>query len=44
MAQGAGVPLQLGFLDYTKKCGGFGPIIVPTGLAEQLFKPPKPPE
>lgn len=22
----------------------FGPIIVPTGLAEQLFKPPKPPE
>lgn len=31
MAQGAGVPLQLGFLDYAKKCGGFGPVLTPSG-------------
>lgn len=31
IANGAGVPIVLGFLDYRRKIGGFGPIIKPTG-------------
>ena len=31
IALGAGVPIALGFLDYAKKQGGYGPIIHPTG-------------
>lgn len=31
IAQEAGVPIVLGFLDYGKKQGGFGPIIQPGG-------------
>ncbi|MEZ6187149.1 MAG: lysophospholipid acyltransferase family protein [Planctomycetota bacterium] len=31
MAQAAGVPIALGFLDFTNKRGGIGPMIVPTG-------------
>jgi 1-acyl-sn-glycerol-3-phosphate acyltransferase len=35
IAVGAGVPLQLGFLDYTRKVGGFGPVVMPTGDLER---------
>ncbi len=31
IASGAGVPIALGFLDYRRKVGGFGPIVQPTG-------------
>ncbi|MGH7804944.1 MAG: lysophospholipid acyltransferase family protein [Candidatus Binatia bacterium] len=31
IAHGAGVPIALGFLDYGRKVGGFGPALVPTG-------------
>jgi 1-acyl-sn-glycerol-3-phosphate acyltransferase len=31
IANGAGVPIVLGFLDYRRKVGGFGPIVQPTG-------------
>ena len=31
IANGAGVPIVLGFLDYRRKIGGFGPIVQPTG-------------
>jgi 1-acyl-sn-glycerol-3-phosphate acyltransferase len=31
IANGAGVPIALGFLDYRRKVGGFGPIVHPTG-------------
>lgn len=31
IAVGAGVPIALGFLDYKRKVGGVGPIVVPTG-------------
>lgn len=31
MAHGAQVPVVMGFLDYTKKVGGFGPELIPTG-------------
>ena len=31
IANGAGVPIVLGFLDYRRKVGGFGPTIQPTG-------------
>jgi 1-acyl-sn-glycerol-3-phosphate acyltransferase len=31
IAKGAGVPIVLGFLDYRRKCGGVGPIVIPTG-------------
>lgn len=34
IANGAGVPIVLGFVDYEKKVGGFGPAIVPTGDSE----------
>lgn len=31
IANGAGVPIVLGFLDYRRKVGGFGPALRPTG-------------
>jgi len=31
IAEAAGVPLVLGFLDYERKVGGFGPSFVPRG-------------
>ena len=31
IANGAGVPIVLGFLDYRRKIGGFGPAVQPTG-------------
>lgn len=31
IACGAGVPIALGFLDYDRKVGGFGPLFHPTG-------------
>ena len=31
IADGAGVPIVLGFLDYARKVGGVGGVIVPTG-------------
>ena len=31
IAAGAGVPIQLGYLDYPSKTGGAGPLIIPTG-------------
>jgi len=34
IANGAGVPIALGFLDYKKKIGGIGPILHPTGNIE----------
>ena len=34
IANGAGVPIVLGFLDYRRKVGGFGPIVLPTGDIE----------
>jgi len=34
VANGAGVPIVLGFLDYRRKAGGFGPVLVPTGDIE----------
>ncbi len=34
IASGAGVPIAMGFLDYKKKIGGFGPVLQPTGDIE----------
>lgn len=31
IANGAGVPIVLGFLDYRRKVGGFGPVVRPGG-------------
>jgi len=31
IASGANVPILLGFLDFRRKLGGFGPMIIPTG-------------
>lgn len=31
IAEAAGVPVCLGFLDYGNKVGGFGPLLMPTG-------------
>lgn len=31
IAHGAGVPIALGFLDYRRKAGGIGPLIMPSG-------------
>ena len=35
IAQGAGVPIVLGFLDYGRKVGGLGKVFVPTGDVEK---------
>ena len=35
IASGAGVPIATTYLDYGKKCGGFGPTFWPTGDAER---------
>ncbi len=35
MALNAGVPIALGFLDYSSKTGGFGPLIYPSGDIEK---------
>jgi 1-acyl-sn-glycerol-3-phosphate acyltransferase len=35
IAAGANVPIVLGFLDYRRKVGGFGPVILPTGDIQQ---------
>lgn len=34
IAYGAGVPILLGYLDYKRKAGGFGPTFHPTGLID----------
>ena len=34
IANGAGVPIVMGFLDYKKKIGGIGPVLYPTGDIE----------
>ena len=34
VAHGAGIPIVLGFLDYKKRQGGFGPVFMPTGDIE----------
>jgi 1-acyl-sn-glycerol-3-phosphate acyltransferase len=34
IANGAGVPISLAFMDYGRKVVGFGPIFTPTGDAE----------
>jgi 1-acyl-sn-glycerol-3-phosphate acyltransferase len=35
IANGAGIPICLGFLDYAKKEGGVGPMLQPTGDIEK---------
>ena len=34
MAMGANVPIAMGFIDYVRKRGGFGPTLMPTGNIE----------
>jgi 1-acyl-sn-glycerol-3-phosphate acyltransferase len=34
IADGAGVPIVMGFLDYIRKVGGIGPTLMPTGNIE----------
>ena len=34
IAKGANVPIVLGFLDYRRKVGGVGPVVIPTGDIE----------
>jgi len=38
IANGAGVPIALGFLDYKRKVGGIGKVVQPTGDIEQDMK------
>jgi len=38
IANGANVPILLGFLDYRRKVGGFGPMLYPTGDLEADMK------
>ncbi|MEE4177701.1 MAG: 1-acyl-sn-glycerol-3-phosphate acyltransferase [Bacteroides sp.] len=38
IAQTAGVPIILGFLDYSKKVAGLGPVIFPSGDYEEDLK------
>ena len=38
IANGANVPIQLGFLDYRRKVGGFGPMLYPTGNIDDDMK------
>lgn len=35
IAHGAGVPIGMGFIDFGRKIGGFGPAFVPTGDIEK---------
>lgn len=34
IATGANVPIAMGFIDYSRKIGGFGPTLIPTGNIE----------
>jgi len=38
IARGAGVPILLGFIDYGRKVGGFGPVLIPSGDIEEDMK------
>lgn len=38
IAKGANIPISLGFLDYRRKVGGFGPLLYPTGDFEADMK------
>jgi len=38
IARDARVPILLGFIDYGRKVGGFGPVVVPTGDIEADMK------
>ncbi|MFH1122214.1 MAG: hypothetical protein V1758_00985, partial [Pseudomonadota bacterium] len=38
IAQGANVPIVLGYLDYRRKVGGIGPVVHPTGNMEADMK------
>ncbi len=38
IANGAGVPISLGYIDYATKTGGVGPLIYPTGDIEADMK------
>jgi 1-acyl-sn-glycerol-3-phosphate acyltransferase len=38
IANGAAVPIALGFLDYRRKIGGIGPMVNPTGVIEADMK------
>ncbi len=38
IAKGAGVPVVCGFLDYKKKVGGFGPVVIPSDDAARDFQ------
>jgi 1-acyl-sn-glycerol-3-phosphate acyltransferase len=38
IAQEAGIPIVLGFVDYPRKEGGFGPVFYPTGDYEKDLK------
>ena len=35
VAEGANVPIILGYLDYAKKHAGLGPVIIPSGNYEE---------
>lgn len=38
IALGAGIPISLGFMDFKRKRGGFGPLLIPTGDIEADMK------
>jgi 1-acyl-sn-glycerol-3-phosphate acyltransferase len=38
IAFGAGVPILLGYLDYKRKAGGYGPLFQPTGNIDEDMK------
>ncbi|MGK7389437.1 MAG: 1-acyl-sn-glycerol-3-phosphate acyltransferase [Candidatus Cyclobacteriaceae bacterium M2_1C_046] len=38
VAQGAGVPIYLGYLDYANKEAGIGPYIIPTGEVDEQIE------
>ncbi len=37
IAQGAGIPIVLGYADYAKRCVGLGPVLLPTGDLDADF-------